>query len=99
MPSDELISHIQTKAPIVNIVSAYLPLQDSRKALKGRCPFHPDSGASLMVSQDKNTFKCFGCGKEGGPIEFLMAVEGKSRSEVAGRLAVKLGLVHDLRAV
>ena len=57
--------------------------------LKGNCPFHTDQNASFMVSGEKNIFKCFGCGKEGGPIEFLMAIQNKSRTHVIESLANK----------
>lgn len=62
---------------LVQLISAYLPLQESRKVLKGTCPFHPDNGSSLMVYASRNQFKCFGCGIEGGPDEFMRAI-GKS---------------------
>lgn len=74
---------------LVDIVSKHVLLQQSRKALKGRCPFHKDETTSLMVIPASNVFKCFGCGIEGGPIEFLMALEGKSRSEIISKLANK----------
>ena len=60
---------------LVKIVNAYLPLQESRKVLKGTCPFHSDAGTSLMVYPTRNYFKCFGCGQEGGPAEFTAAIE------------------------
>jgi DNA primase len=34
-----------------------------------------------MVSPEKNIFQCFGCGKGGGPVEFVMAIENKTREE------------------
>jgi DNA primase len=52
-------------------------LEPSRKILKGNCPFHKDNMISFMVSPEKNTFKCFGCGVEGGPAEFLAIVNNK----------------------
>lgn len=77
------------KLNLVEIVSKHVLLQQSRKALKGRCPFHKDETTSLMVIPASNVFKCFGCGVEGGPIEFLMHLEGKSRNEIVGKLAQK----------
>jgi DNA primase len=74
---------------ITNVVSAYVQLQEGRKMLRGNCPFHADQNASFMVSTEKNIFKCFGCGKEGGPIEFLMAIQNKSRVQVIESLATK----------
>jgi DNA primase len=69
------ISELSPEPDLVKIVSAYLALQESRKVLKGTCPFHADGGSSLMVYASRNRFKCFGCGIEGGPAEFMVAVE------------------------
>jgi hypothetical protein len=44
----------------------FLPRQVYIKALKGNGPFHTDQSESFMVSPEKDRFKCFGCGKEGG---------------------------------
>jgi DNA primase len=72
---------------LVQIVSRYILLEVSRKALKGKCPFHKDQATSLMVYEEKNMFQCFGCGKGGGPIEFVMAIENKSREDAIGLIA------------
>ena len=72
---------------LVEIASKHILLQKSRKALKGRCPFHIDETTSLMIISQSNMFKCFGCGAEGGPVEFLMRIENKSRTEIIGQIA------------
>jgi DNA primase len=59
---------------IVLLISAYVNLQPSRKTWRGPCPFHADKADSLMVSPEKQTYKCFGCGAEGGIAEFRLAV-------------------------
>jgi DNA primase len=92
MVSEELILHIQKKANLAEVVSKYILLQQSRKALKGRCPFHNDETTSLMVMVDSNVFKCFGCGSEGGVVDFLSKIESRNRQEIAVRLAKELGL-------
>ena len=69
------ISEVSPEPDLVKIVTSYLPLQESRKVLKGTCPFHADNGSSFMVYASRNHFKCFGCGIEGGPEEFLTAIE------------------------
>jgi DNA primase len=79
-------TYSRTGADLVSIASKYILLVESRKNLKGRCPFHADQGTSFMLSPEKNIFKCFGCGKDGGPIEFIMYMEGKSREEVIEQL-------------
>jgi DNA primase len=77
------------KLNLAEIVSKHVLLQQSRKALKGKCPFHKDETTSLLVIPHSNIFKCFGCGIEGGPVEFLMGIKGKSRAEIAAELAVQ----------
>lgn len=72
---------------LVEIASRYILLQPSRKALKGKCPFHKDETTSLLVIPQSNFFKCFGCGAEGGATEFLMRIENKTRTEVVADLA------------
>lgn len=72
---------------LVEIASKHILLQQSRKALKGRCPFHNDETTSLMIIAQSNYFKCMGCGAEGGPVEFLMLIDGKNRNEVVSQLA------------
>jgi DNA primase len=85
------INDISPQADIVKIISYYLLLQESRKVLKGTCPFHTDAGNSLMVYASRNHFKCFGCGKEGGPVDFIMMIEGLTRYEAVGRVDIILG--------
>ncbi|WP_426671966.1 CHC2 zinc finger domain-containing protein [Mucilaginibacter sp. McL0603] len=92
MSQEQNIQTIQSKANLVKIVSAYLPLTKSRLAMKGNCPFHPDSAHSFMVSPAKNIFKCFGCGKEGGPVEFIMAIQNKKFDEAAEIAAMTIEL-------
>jgi len=81
MHTDSPTVVLTLKSDLVKIVKHYLPLKESRRALKADCPFHADQSASLMVLPDKNIFKCLGCGQEGGAIEFIMLIEKKSRSE------------------
>jgi DNA primase len=72
---------------LVEIASKYILLQQGRKALKGRCPFHKDENTSLMIIAQSNYFKCMGCGAEGGPVEFMLLIDGKGRNEAVSKLA------------
>jgi DNA primase len=63
---------------LVKLVSKHITIREGRKILKGNCPFHTDHQDSFMVSPEKNVFKCFGCGKEGGPAEFMMWIEKRT---------------------
>jgi len=76
------INHdVQTQADLVALIGQYLTLTPGRKAHKGNCPFHEDTQQSLMVMAGKNIFKCFGCGQEGGPVEFTMMMNKRRRWE------------------
>lgn len=66
---------MNTSTSILHLIGQYVNLQPGRKAWKGNCPFHADENLSLMVAPEKNTFKCFGCGIEGGPAEFLNRID------------------------
>jgi DNA primase len=87
MSTEQLVTLIQTHANLVQIASAYIPLRESRRIFKGPCPFHSDQTNSLMISPEKNQFKCFGCGIDGGPLEFVMKVKGITLQEALTSLA------------
>lgn len=87
MSQEKNAENIQSEVNLVKIITARLALTESRLVLKGNCPFHADDANSLMVSPVKNIFKCFGCGKEGGPIEFIMAIDNKKYEEAVQILA------------
>lgn len=82
----ETYYNVQTNADLVSLIGQFLQLSPGRKANKGTCPFHDDPGQSLMVSPDKNIFKCFGCGAEGGPVEFMMAAKKLSLDDAVESL-------------
>lgn len=90
MYSDLILNQIQAKADLASIVNEYVHIQGSHKVLKGSCPFHQDNQNSFMVAPEKNIFKCFGCGKEGGPVEFLMGVSNISQQEAIGILVSRV---------
>ena len=66
---------------LVSLISKHVKLQESRKILKGNCPFHDDRAESFMVYPAKDFFKCFGCGLEGGTHEFSHALSGRKTNQ------------------
>ena len=60
------------------VASAGIELKHAGKDLLGRCPFHEDDTASLVVTPAKNLWHCFGCGIGGGPIDWVMKKNGVS---------------------
>jgi DNA primase len=90
MSSENSTNLNQVQLDIVTVVSSYITLQSSHRALKAVCPFHNDQGLSLMISPQNNIFRCFGCGKDGGPIEFVMEIEKKSYQDALVSLSSRL---------
>ena len=67
---------VKSKADIVDIVSSYVEIKKSGSNYKGLCPFHNEKGASFMVNQNLQIYKCFGCGESGDVITFVEKIEG-----------------------
>lgn len=69
--SDHLLSHLD----IVSLVSRYVSLKKAGTNYAGLCPFHSEKSPSFLVSPTKQIYKCFGCGKGGNAIGFVMEIE------------------------
>ncbi|WP_053957549.1 DNA primase [Inediibacterium massiliense] len=72
---EELIEEIKERNPIIDVVSRYVPLKKSGSTYKGLCPFHHEKTPSFVVSEEKQFYHCFGCGKSGDAIQFVMQME------------------------
>ena len=91
--SGDIVEAIRLKLDIADIVSDYVPnLQRSGKNLKGLCPFHNEKTPSFIVSSERQTFHCFGCGEGGDAFSFLMKVENLTFPEALEKLAAKTGV-------
>ena len=66
---------VRRQIDIVNVISSYIPLTPTGRNFKGICPFHNDSNPSMMVSPDKQIYKCFSCGASGNVFTFIMNYE------------------------
>jgi DNA primase len=88
----EIIDRILGQADIVEVVSSYLPLKRSGRNFKALCPFHEEKTPSFMVHPDKQIYKCFGCGKGGNAIHFVMERERLSFPEAVRALADRYGI-------
>lgn len=86
--SDEL----RTQSDIVRIVSDYVTLKKKGRDYAACCPFHHEKTPSFYVSQTKQIFKCFGCGKGGTVFDFIMEIEGCSFPEAVRIIADKSGV-------
>ncbi len=77
---------------IVDVVSSYIPLKKAGSNYKARCPFHEERTASFVVSEKKQIFKCFGCGKGGNALTFVQDYEKISFPEALHKLAQRAGI-------
>ncbi len=85
---DELIA----RTDIVELISARVPLKKSGREYKACCPFHAEKTPSFWVSPDKQFYHCFGCGKHGTALGFLMEHDHLPFPEAVEELATRLGL-------
>ena len=85
---DELIA----RADIAEIIGTRVPLKKQGREYKACCPFHGEKTPSFWVSPEKQFYHCFGCGKHGTVIGFLMDYDRMSFPEAIEDLAGRLGL-------
>ncbi|WLD92110.1 DNA primase [Alkalihalobacillus sp. AL-G] len=89
---EEKIEQIQKSNDIIEIIGEYVQLKKQGRNYFGLCPFHSEKTASFSVSADKQIFRCFGCGKGGNIISFLMEIEGFTFIETVKNLADRSGI-------
>ncbi len=86
------IDRIFSTAQIYDVVSDFVSLKKRGTNYIGLCPFHNEKTPSFIVSPAKNICKCFGCGKGGSPVNFLMEKEQISYPEALRYLAKKYNI-------
>ena len=91
--SERFLTELTERNDIVDVVSGYVRLgKKSGSNLFGLCPFHSEKTPSFSVSPDKQIYHCFGCGKGGGVINFIMEIENLSFPEAVEFLAKRAGM-------
>ena len=85
--SEEIIEEVRSANDIVDVVSNYVQLKRNGSNYFGLCPFHREKTPSFSVASEKQIFHCFGCGKGGNVIKFVMGVENISFVEAIQMLA------------
>ena len=89
------IERLKEVVPVARLVEASgVELKKGGKDMLGRCPFHEDATASLVVTPGKNLWHCFGCGVGGGPIDWVMKRQGVSFRHAVELLRADAGLVE-----
>jgi len=85
--TEEVIEKIKENNDIVDIISEHVKLRKVGRNYQGLCPFHSEKTPSFSVSQDKQVFKCFGCGEGGNVITFVMKTKNLDFNETIKYLA------------
>src|SRR5690625_2886843 len=88
---ENVIEKIEARNEVVVVIGKYLKLKKQGKNYFGLCPFHGEKTPSFSVTQEKQIFHCFGCGKGGNAVSFLMELESYSFYEALEHLAKRAG--------
>ncbi|HIY69439.1 MAG TPA: DNA primase [Candidatus Alistipes intestinigallinarum] len=92
----ETVDRIYAAANIVDIVGEYVTLKRKGVNYVACCPFHNEKTPSFVVSPSKGVYKCFGCGKGGNAVTFVMEQESVSYPEALKMVAKRYGIeVHE----
>jgi DNA primase len=86
------IDALIARTDIVELIGTRVPLKKSGREYKACCPFHAEKTPSFWVSPDKQFYHCFGCGKHGTVLGFLMDHDHMAFPEAVEELATRLGL-------
>ena len=86
------IQELLARVDVVDVVGRYVQLKKSGANFMGLCPFHGEKSPSFSVSPSKQFFHCFGCGKNGNAIGFLMDHAGMGFREAVQDLAQQIGM-------
>ena len=88
----ETVDRIYAAANIVDIVGDYVTLKRKGVNYVACCPFHNEKTPSFVVSPSKGLYKCFGCGKGGNAVTFVMDQEAVSYPEALKMVAKRYGI-------
>jgi DNA primase len=83
---------VKNRVDIAEVIGEYVELKRRGSAILGLCPFHTEKTPSFNVNREGQFYHCFGCGKGGDVIRFLMDITGMSFMEAMEHLAERAGL-------
>jgi len=85
------IDQVMERANVFDVVSDFVDLKKQGTSFKACCPFHKEKTPSFVVTPSKDVWHCFGCGKGGGAVDFVMEHEGMTYPEAIRWLCKKYG--------
>jgi len=91
------VEEIKKRLDIVEFIGQYLQMKKAGINYSALCPFHKEKTPSFMVSPERQSFKCFGCGEGGDVITFLMKMEGLTFPEALKVLGERVGVNVELK--
>ncbi|MBR5642198.1 MAG: DNA primase [Firmicutes bacterium] len=86
---------IKSRCNIVDVISPLVTIKRAGSNYKGCCPFHKEKTPSFVVSEQKQIYHCFGCGKSGDVIRFIQEYYNMSFPDAVRRLAQQYGIEID----
>ncbi|MBU3189689.1 DNA primase [Clostridium bowmanii] len=92
MIAEDVIRKIKEQNDIVDVISERVKLRKAGRNYIGLCPFHNEKSPSFTVSQDKQIYKCFGCGEAGNVISYIMKDRNVNFPEAARVLAERANI-------
>ena len=87
--SDQTLEEIRSRIDIAELIGSRITLKRAGTSLKACCPFHKEKTPSFVVSPDRGTYHCFGCGAHGDVFKFLMQSDGMTFLDAVRVLAEK----------
>lgn len=88
----DTVQQIKDRLSITDVVSGYVKLERAGQNMRARCPFHAERTPSFIVSPDRGTYHCFGCGVGGDMFSFIEAIEGVDFKGALKMLAERAGV-------
>lgn len=90
-----VVEEIKARLPLIDLIAGYIPLEKAGKNFRAKCPFHSEKTASFYISQERDSYYCFGCGKKGDIFTFIEEYEGLDFKQALKNLADRTGVTID----